>query len=384
MTLAISTKAKVMKAQGLDVVGFGAGEPDFDTPLRIKEAAKKAIDQGYTKYTPASGMPQLKEAIVKKFNKENGLSYQLDEILVGCGAKHVISEIIFCLVNAGDEVIIPAPYWVSYPEMVKLCGGVSVFVKSTQEDNFKITAGMLKEKITNKTKLLILNSPSNPTGAVYSRAELKALAQVIEEEKIYCISDEIYEKLVYDNAEHVSIAGFSRGLKDKTIVINGVSKAYSMTGWRIGYAGGAKQIIKIASSVQSHTTSNPTSISQIAAIEALQGPQDEVAEMKGEFEKRRGYLVEKIGSIKGLTCIKPQGAFYSFVDISKLLGKKSNGAEIKGSLSFSEILLNEAKVAVVPGIAFGDDNFVRLSYAISMETMKKGLDRIEEFVGGLK
>jgi aspartate aminotransferase len=383
ITLSISAKAKAMKAKGQDVIGFGAGEPDFDTPLNIKAKAKEAVDKGMTKYTPASGLPALKQAVADKLKKDNGLTYDKDQVLIGCGAKHVIFEIIFSLVAKGEEVIIPSPFWVSYPEMVKLAQGISVFIKGDQNNDFKITADLLDKRITKKTKLLILNSPSNPTGAVYTQDELKDLAETIVKHDIFCISDEIYEKLVYDQVKHVSIASLSDKMKAKTIVVNGVSKAYSMTGWRIGYAAGPKEIIKVASNVQSHTTSNPTSISQAASIEAIEGPQGEVANMRDEFRKRRDYLVERVNSIKGLSCIKPQGAFYSFVDISKVLGKKFKTKKIDGSLDFCQVLLESQEVAVVPGVAFGDDNFIRVSYASSLDTLKKGLDRIEKFINSL-
>jgi len=381
LTLAISAKAKAMKKQGLDVVGFGAGEPDFDTPAHIKEKAKQAVDSGYTKYTPASGMPELKETIIKKFERDNDLSYEKDEIIVGCGAKHVIFEIIFSLIEKGDEVIIPSPYWLSYPEMVKLAGGKPVFA-DTSGDSFKITPDTLAGFITDRTKLLILNSPSNPTGVVYTKEELEGLSKIIETGNLYCISDEIYEKLIYDGIKHISIASLSAKMRKKTIVINGVSKAYSMTGWRIGYGAGPEQIIKIASSIQSHTTSNPASISQMASIEALEGSQDEVYKMGGEFRRRRDYLIERIAKIKSLSLI--QGAFYCFVNISTVFGKKFDDKEIDSSITFSEVLLDKEMVAVVPGIAFGNDNFIRLSYATSMQNLKKGLDRIERFVDSLR
>ena len=383
ITLSISAKAKAMKAKGEDVIGFGAGEPDFDTPSDIKEKAKEAIDKGFTKYTPASGLPQLKEAIADKFKRDNDLVYQKDQIFVGCGAKHVIFEILFALVQKGDEVIIPAPFWVSYPEMVKLTQARSVFIPAKEKDNFKITAEALDRHITAKTKVIILNSPSNPTGAVYSKKELGSLAKVIKKRKIFCISDEIYEKLIYDGAEHISIASLSQSLKEKTIVVNGVSKTYSMTGWRIGYAAGPKEVIRIASNVQSHTTSNPASISQFASIQALKGPQEEVYRMRDEFKKRRDYLVDRVNSIKGISCRKPQGAFYSFVNISKALGKKIGAKTVEGSVAFCELLLEKEKVAAVPGIAFGDDSFIRISYATSMRNLEKGLDRIERFIGDL-
>ncbi|MFC1514939.1 pyridoxal phosphate-dependent aminotransferase [Candidatus Omnitrophota bacterium] len=375
ITLSISATAKAMKAKGEDVIGFGAGEPDFDTPLTIKAKAKEAIDKGFTKYTPASGSPELKAAIVKKLKDDNDLVYGQDQILVGCGAKHVIFEILFSLVDKGEEVILPAPFWVSYPEMIKLAQGVMKVLPTTEKEGFKVSPAALDKAIGPKTKLIILNSPSNPTGAVYTKDELKRLAEVIEKRGIYCLSDEIYEKLIYDGAEHVSIASFSDKLLAKTIVVNGVSKAYAMTGWRIGYAAGPKDVIKIAANFQSHSTSNPTSISQVASIEALTGPQDEVARMRDAFAKRRDFLVERVNSIDGVSCVMPQGAFYAFVNISR------TG---KGSLDFCQALLEKQKVAVVPGIAFGSDDFVRLSYATSMENIKNGLDRIEKFIKRLK
>jgi len=383
LTLAISSKAKTMKKEGLDVIGFGAGEPDFDTPKNIKEKAKEAIDNGFTKYTPSSGLPELKEAIIEKFKKDNNLFYNKEEILVGCGAKHVIFEIIFSLVDEKEEVIIPSPYWVSYPEMVKIAGGVCVFLETKKEDGFKIDPDSLKKHITKNTKLLILNSPCNPTGAVYTKQELKSIANILEEYNIFCLSDEIYEKLVYDGIEHVSIASLSDKTKERTIVVNGVSKAYSMTGWRIGYAAGPKQIIKAASNLQSHSTSNPTSISQMAAIEALRGDQKEVYKMREEFRERRDYMVDRLNKIRGLSCLVPQGAFYCFVDISNLFGKRIGERKIESSFDFSETLLEEEKVAVVPGVAFGNDSYIRLSYATSLENIRKGLDRLERFVNRL-
>ena len=383
ITLAISAKAKAMKKQGIDVVGFGAGEPDFDTPVHIKERAKKAIDQGYTRYTPASGMPELKQAVVKKFREDNGLEYTQDEVLIGSGAKYVIFEIIFSLVGDGDEVIIPSPYWLSYPEMVKLAGGRPVYV-DTKGSDFKLTPKQLLNSITDKTKLVIINSPANPTGVVYSQKELKELADIIVAHDIFCISDEIYEKLIYDGLAHVSVASFSQKIKEKTIVVNGVSKAYAMTGWRIGYAGGPKEVIQKAGSIQSHTTSNPASISQWASVEALEGPQESTVVMSEEFAKRRDYLVQRIKAITSLKYVRPQGAFYCFVDISKLLGSKINDSLIEGSVAFAELLLSDQYVAVVPGKAFGDDNFIRLSYAVSMEQLEKGMDRIEKFINKLE
>lgn len=374
-TLTIIAKAKKMQAEGINVIGFGAGEPDFDTPLNIKQVAKKAIDSGFTKYTSTSGIKELKEAICKKLRVDNNLDYLPEEILVSCGAKHSIFNTILALCNEGDEVIVPSPYWVSYPEMIKIVGAKSVFLKTTRETNFKINPQQLRKAITSKTKLLILNSPSNPTGIVYTKDELLSLGNILIEKGIFCISDEIYEKIIYDSAKYTSIASLGSKIKKRTIVINGVSKSYSMTGWRIGYAAGPKEIIQAMSNLQDHSTSNPTSISQLASVEALQGQQEDLKRMVEEFKKRRDYMVERINSIKSLSTIKPQGAFYCFVNISEILGGK-----IRNSLELTDLLLTEAKVAVVPGCVFGDDNFIRLSYATSMENIVEGLNRIEKFI----
>ena len=383
LTLAISAQAKAMRKQGLDVVSLSAGEPDFDTPENIKEKAKQALDKGFTKYTPSSGLVELKEAIIRKFKEDNGLDYNLNQILVSPGAKYVIFEVIFSLVKPGEEVIIPSPYWVSYPEMVRLAAGTPVFLETKEEDNFKINPQQLEKLITPKTKLLILNSPSNPAGIVYNRQELEKIGKVIEERGIFCLSDEIYEKIIFDNLTHISIASLSSKLKERTIVVNGLSKAYAMTGWRIGYGGGPEEKIRLVSNLQSHTTSCPASISQHAGIEALEGSQEEVRKMRAEFEKRRDYLLQRISKIRGLSCIKPQGAFYCFLDISNFLGRKIKDKIIKGSLEFASVLLEEEKVAVIPGKAFGRDDFVRISFATSLEELKKGLDRIENFLNKL-
>lgn len=383
-TLAITAKAKQMKAEGINVVGFGAGEPDFDTPEHIKNAAKKALDEGFTKYTPASGTKELKEAVCKKFKSDNDLDYMPEEILVSCGAKHSLYNAIVAICSEGDEVIIPSPYWVSYPEMVKASGAAPVILKTTGKNNFKVLPIQLIEAITPKTKLFILNSPSNPTGMLYSKDELRDIAQILEDKGIYCISDEIYEKIIYDGQEHVSIASLDAKIREMTIVINGVSKAYSMTGWRIGYAAGPRDIIKAMSNLQSHSTSNPTSIAQKAALAALDGPQTPIEEMVSEFKKRRDYIVERLNSMEGISCLKAQGAFYVFPDVSELFGKSFNGSEIKDSMSLTGLLLNEAKVAVVPGVAFGSDENLRLSYASSLDNIKEGMNRIEEFVGNIK
>lgn len=383
VTLAITAKAKQMKAEGIDIIGFGAGEPDFDTPIHIKNAAKGAIDAGFTKYTPASGTAELKDAVCKKFKNDNDLDYVPQEILVSCGAKHAIYNAVVALCSEGEEVIIPSPYWVSYPEMVKASGATPIILEATQRNDFKITPDQLRAAITDKTKLLILNSPSNPTGMLYTKDELQAISQILVEKGVFCISDEIYEEIIYDEQEHVSIASLGDDIKDLTVVINGVSKAYSMTGWRIGYAAGRKDIIKAMSNLQSHSTSNPTSISQKAALAALEGPQEPVKVMVAEFKKRRDYVLERLNSINGISCLKTQGAFYVFPDVSGLFGKSFNGKEIKDSMSLTELLLNEAKIAVVPGVAFGSDNNLRLSYASSMGNIKDGLDRLEKFCSTL-
>ena len=379
-TLAITAKAKKMKAEGIDVIGFGAGEPDFDTPEHIKDAAKKALDDGFTKYTPASGMMELKQAICRKLKEDNELDYEPDQILISCGAKHSIFNAILTLCDEGDEVILPSPYWVSYPEMIKVAQAKPVIIKTTQENNFKITPDQLREAISSKTKLFILNSPSNPTGMLYTRDELQRISDILAKAGIYCISDEIYEKIIYDGEEHVSIASLGPKIKQLTILINGVSKSYSMTGWRIGYAAGPRKIIQAMSNLQSHSTSNPTSISQIAAIAALQGPQETVGKMVEEFKKRRDYIVERLNKIPGISCLKPKGAFYVFPNISQILGRSFKGQMINNSISLSQVLLSEAKVAVIPGAAFGADNHLRLSYATSQENIAKGLDRIEKLV----
>jgi len=381
VTLAITAKEKAMKANGIDVIGFGAGEPDFDTPPHIKKAAKLALDEGFTKYTPAAGIKELKEAICDKFRKDNNLTYASEEVLVSCGAKHSIFNAILALCEKGDEVILPSPYWVSYPEMIKIAEARPVILKTAQETIFKIKPDQLSKAITPKTKLLILNSPANPTGSVYAKEELEALAEVITEAGIFCLSDEIYEKIIYDNNQHISIASLGEDIKKQTIVINGVSKSYSMTGWRIGYAVGEKKIIQAMSNLQSHSTSNPTSISQKAAIAALSGGEEEMKMMVEEFKKRRDYMFDRLNKIKGICSLKPGGAFYIFADVSGVLKKASfNGKAMKDSLSFAEILLSEAKVAVVPGEAFGAAGFLRFSYATSMQDITAGLDRIEKFI----
>lgn len=384
LTLAITAKAKKMKAEGIDVIGFGAGEPDFNTPKNIQDAAINAIQEGKTRYTAASGIIELKEAIIDKLKKDNNLNYKTSQIIVSTGAKQCLANIFEAILNPGDEVLIGSPYWVSYPELVQLSDGKPVFVETKEENSFKLTVEALNKAVTKNTKALIINSPNNPTGATYSKEELEKIADFAKKNDIIIISDEIYEKLLYGEEGHISIASLSEDAYNRTIVVNGVSKAYAMTGWRIGYAAASEKIISLMSNIQSHTTSNPCSISQFAAVEALTGDQSEVEKMKVEFKKRRDFMVDKINSIDNLSCVKPEGAFYVMMNISKLLNKKINGEVIKDSLEFSRLLLEGEKVAVIPGIAFGVDNYVRLSYATSLTNIEEGLRRIENFVNGIK
>jgi len=382
-TLSMDAKAKALKAQGLDIVNFGVGEPDFDTPEHVKEAAVRAIKEGFTKYTPVAGIDELKEAIIDKFKTDNNIEYTKEEILVSCGAKHSLYNIAQALYGPGDEVIIPSPYWVSYPDQVMLNDATPVFVKTYEDDNFMLRPDVLESKITKKTKALILNSPSNPTGLTYDKMTLEAIAEIALKHNIYIISDEIYEKLIYGAVEFVSIASLDKEIKDKTIVINGLSKSHAMTGWRIGYAAGPKDIIKAMTNIQSQSTSNPTSIAQKAAVAALRGPQDFISEMVVEFDKRRKFLVEGLNSIEGLSCINPTGAFYAFPNVSRLYGRKTDSVLINSSLDMAVYLLEEANVALVHGDAFGSDEHIRISYATSMENIKKGLERIREAVAKL-
>ena len=382
-TLATAAKAKAMKAQGIDVVDFGVGEPDFDTPENVKQAGIKAIQSGFTKYTPAGGTDELKEAVVEKLKKDNGLQYEKSQVLISCGAKHSLYNIAEALFNPGDEVIIPSPYWVSYPDQVLLNDAVPVIVETTEEEGFKLSAKKLEKAVTKKTKALVLNSPSNPTGLAYDKKTLEEIAAIAVRHKIYVISDEIYEKLIYDGFKHFSIASFGREVKDLTIVVNGVSKSHAMTGWRIGYAAGPKDVITAMANIQSQSTSNPASISQKAAVEALRGPQDFTRTMNIEFDKRRKYMVERLNRIKGMSCLMPVGAFYAFPKVSQLYGKSVDGRRIANSSELAAYLLEEAKVALVSGDAFGADAYIRLSYATSLENITKGLDRIEQPVARL-
>lgn len=370
-TLAITSKAKKLKSEGHDVINFAAGEPDFDTPDFIKEAACEAIKSGFTKYTPTTGIPELKKLICEKFKKDNSLDYTPEQIVVSCGAKHSIFNTLVALVNRGEEVIIPCPYWVSYPEMVNLCEGIPRFVRATPENNFKLTIRDLERQINAKTKLLILNSPCNPTGCVYNLDELKEIAKICVKKKIFVVSDEIYEKLIYDNLRHISIAGLNKDIYDLTITVNGLSKSYSMTGWRIGYLGGPQDIVEAISKLQDHSTSNPTSISQKAAVRALSAPDDFPRKICQEFWKRRDYLVCRLKELKKISYVTPQGAFYIFCDISK------TGLD---SLTLANRLLEEAKVALIPGEGFGRDDHIRMSFATSMEQLEKGMDRIEDWL----
>lgn len=380
ITLSIDAKAKQMKANGINVISFGVGEPDFTTPENIKNAAVEAIKKGYTTYTPASGLPQLKQAICTKLNNENGLEYAPENIVVSNGAKHSLYNIFQAICDPEDEVIIPVPYWVSYPDMVKMADAKPVFVNCTEENEFKIKIEDLLNSITPKTKAIILNSPSNPTGSVYTKAELEEIAQVAIEHNIFIVSDEIYEKLTYEGVEHISIASINNRIKDLTILVNGMSKGYAMTGWRIGYTASHKIIAKAMDNIQSHATSNPNTIAQYASIEGLTGDQSSVEEMRLAFDERRRFMVERINEIEGLSCITPKGAFYVMMNIKELIGKTIKGTVINSSLDLSELLLEHANVAVVPGIAFGADEFVRLSYANSLENITEGLNRIDSFL----
>jgi len=375
-TIAVSQKARELKAAGKDVIGLGAGEPDFDTPNNIKNAAIKAIRAGDTKYTAVDGTPALKNAIIKKYKKENNLKYSLEEITVGTGGKQVLYNAFMATLNRGDEVIIPAPFWVSYPDMVLLAGGKPKIIKCSEADNFKLTPLKLKKAISKKTKWLILNSPSNPTGASYSKSEIKKLSKVlIKHKKVHILSDDIYEHISYDKSKYFTIAQISN-LKNRTLTMNGVSKSYAMTGWRIGYAGGPKEIIKAIRKVQSQSTSNPSSVSQAAAVEALNGNQKFIKTRSKEFKKRRDFVVNSLNNIKGISCLKPNGAFYVFPSCKKLLGNKT---KLKTDTEFVEKLLEKTNIAVVQGSAFGLSGYFRISYATSMQKLKKAMIRIKSF-----
>lgn len=378
-TLAITAKAKELMSKGIDVVGFGAGEPDFNTPDNICEAAIKAIKDGFTKYTPAEGTLELRKAVCEKFQKFNNINYEPSQIVVSNGGKHSLTNIFEAILNPGDEVIIPAPYWLSYPEIVRLADGVPVIIHGEKANNYKVTAAQIEAACTEKTKAFILNSPSNPSGMIYTREELEEIAELAVRKDFYVVSDEMYEHLIYEG-EAISIASLNDEIYKRTITCSGVAKSYSMTGWRIGFTGSSKEIAKLMGSLQSHQTSNPNSIAQKAAYEALIGPQDSVYKMREEFRKRRDYMYERISAMKLISCLKPQGAFYMFIDVSELLKKEYNGQVIGDVSNLAKILIEDFNVAVIPCQDFGCPDHIRLSYAISMEQIKKGLDRIESMI----
>lgn len=382
-TLAITAKAKELKASGVDVVGFGAGEPDFNTPENVCLAGIEAIKTGFTKYTPASGTNELKAAISKKFRDFNGLDYAPNQIVISNGGKQGLTNVFDAILNPGDEVIIPAPYWLSYPEMVKLSDGIPVFITGAKENGYKITAEQLADAITDKTKAVVLNSPSNPTGMIYSKEELEALAKVIVDKDIFCVADEMYEYLIYGDEKHVSIASLNDEIYKRTITCSGLSKSYAMTGWRIGYTASSVEIAKLMGAMQSHATSNPNSIAQYASIEALTGPQDAVEAMKTEFNKRRIYMYNRVKNMPYVDVLEPKGAFYVFMDMSEALKLSYKGEKLETSAKLADVLLKDYAVAVIPCADFGFPNHIRLSYAISMESIEKGLNRIEEFLGEL-
>lgn len=383
-TLAITAKAKELKAKGIDVVGFGAGEPDFNTPDNINRAAIQAINDGFTKYTPASGIVELKEAISQKFKTFNHLNYAPEQIVISNGGKHSLVNVFAAILNPGDEVLIPAPYWLSYPEMVKLQDGVPVPVTTSKENGYKVTVKELEAACTDKTKALVLNSPCNPTGMLYSRGELQAIADFVVAHDIYVVADEMYEYLTYDGAEHVSIGSLNDEIFARTITVSGVSKSYAMTGWRIGYTGSSLEIAKLMSSVQSHSASNPNSIAQKATVEAINGPQDTIYYMKQQFDKRRRYMVERIAGMPYVSCVEPKGAFYVFIDVSEATAMKYKGETVGSSAKMADIMINDFNVALIPCEDFGIDNHVRLSYAISLENIEKGLDRLQTFLNTLE
>ena len=382
-TLAIAAKEKALRAQGLDIVGFGAGEPDFDTPVHIKKAAIDAMLDGFTKYTPVGGIEPLKDAIIDKFKRDNDLEYKRDEVVVSCGGKHSLYNLFQAVFQAGDEVIVPVPYWVSYPPMVELAGAQPVFVETHEQEDYQLTVEMLEKVVTPKTKAIILNYPSNPVGSIFYLENLQKIGKLAVERNIYLVSDEIYDKLVYDGYQHTSIASLGHPIRDITIITHAVSKTYAMTGWRIGFAAGPREIIQAMANIQSQSTSNPTTISQYAALAALKGPQDIVDTMVREFVKRRDVLVEGLKSIEGVTCYNPKGAFYVFPNFRAVLGRSYRGRKVNTITEFTEILLEDFHVAVVPGIEFGKEGYLRLSFATSMETIEKGLGRIKKAVKSL-
>lgn len=375
VTLAIDAKAKEMKAAGIDVVGFGTGQPDFDTPDFIKDAARQALDEGFTKYTEAAGIPELRQAVADKFQRDNGLNYEASQVVISCGGKHSVFNVMMTLCQEGDEVLVPAPYWLSYPEIVKITGATPVVIETSDETGFKVTPDQLRNAITPNTRLFILNSPSNPTGTVYKPDEIKALGDICIEKGVFILSDEIYEHLLYDGAVHKSVASFSPEHQQHTIIVHGLAKAWSMTGWRLGFIAAPEPIAKKVAALQSHSTSNPTSFAQKGGVAALTQPMDHLADWMAAFSERRAYAYDRLSSTPGMTCYKSQGAFYLFPNIS--------GTGLKSS-EFCDRLLAEENVAAVPGLAFGADDYIRISYATSMEQIAKGLDRIERFCKGLR
>jgi len=381
-TLAMQARARAMRAQGIDVISFGAGEPDFDTPRRIKEAAIRALEGGQTKYTEVGGIPELRAAVCQKLKRDNGLDYAPDEVTVSCGAKHTLFNIAMALLNPGDEVLIPSPFWVSYPEQVRLLGAIPVAVPTAEATGFDLDPSLVRKAVTARTRMIIVDSPGNPTGAVFSRPALAAVAEVAIERDLWVVSDECYEVLTYEG-RHVSIASLSPEIKARTIVVNTCSKAYAMTGWRIGYAAGPKALIKAMTDVQSQVTSNPTSVAQWAAAEALAGPQDEVAKMAGEFDRRRRVIVEALNEIPGVRCVMPRGAFYAFPNVSGLFGKRARSGVLRSSTDVCAFLLDEARIATVAGVDFGSDDHIRLSYATGLDTIKEGLARMATAVRSL-
>jgi len=383
-TLAITAKEKMLKAQGLDIAGFGAGEPDFDTPEHIKQAGIKAINDNFTRYTPASGIDPLKDAVIEKFKRDNDLTYKRDEVIISCGGKHTLYNLFQTIFQEGDEVLIPVPYWVSYPPMVELADAKPVFVETYENEDYQLTADMLEKYINKNTRGIILNYPSNPVGSIFYRENLEQIGKLAVENDFYIISDEIYEKLTFDEYTHVSIASLDASFKEKTIICHGVSKTYSMTGWRIGFAAGPAGIIKAMGNIQSQSTSNPASISQMAAVAALNGPQESIANMVKEFKKRRDYLVAELRGIDNVTCYNPGGAFYVFPNFNAILGKKYKGRVVDNSSTFTEVLLDDFHTAVVPGVEFGKEGYIRLSFATSMDVIQKGIERIKQAVALLE
>ncbi|OOM79346.1 pyridoxal phosphate-dependent aminotransferase [Clostridium sp. BL-8] len=384
ITLAITAKANELKSQGVDVVSFGAGEPDFNTPENIIQAAIKAMHDGKTKYTPAGGLLELKQTICNKFKNDNNLEYKPSQITISTGAKQCLANAFMAVLNPGDEVLIPVPYWVSYPELVKLADGIPVFVETAKENNYKYTISDLERATTDKTKVILINSPNNPTGTIYHKEELLEIANFAKEHNLIIISDEIYEKLIYDDEKHISIASLNEDAYNRTLVINGVSKTYSMTGWRLGYVAASEKITKLMTSIQSHMTSNVNTIAQYAAIEALNGPVEDLNNMVKEFENRRNFMIAKLEKLNEVTIIRPSGAFYIMVNISAYLNTTFKGQEINNSVDFAKVLLEEEKVAVIPGAGFGLDDYIRLSYATSVNIIENGIDRISTFLSKIK